>query len=126
MLAKACLTLPAHTASAIGDYRRTLDLSNGLVTATYTLGAVAYRREVLASHPDDVVVVRLSQSGGGSYTGSMTFTGTRQEAVTADASADEVAAAAVYLARPAAACVTGTALAVDGGMQGLRLRPKGQ
>ncbi|MER5850919.1 SDR family oxidoreductase [Streptomyces sp. NPDC002012] len=38
-------------------------------------------------------------------------------------SADEVAAAIVYLASPAAASVTGTALAVDGGMQGLRLRP---
>ncbi|WP_329343202.1 SDR family oxidoreductase [Streptomyces sp. NBC_00663] len=41
-------------------------------------------------------------------------------------SADEVAAAIVYLASPAAASVTGTALAVDGGMQGLRLRPAGQ
>ncbi|MFE4695276.1 SDR family NAD(P)-dependent oxidoreductase [Streptomyces sp. NPDC056749] len=39
-------------------------------------------------------------------------------------SADEVAAAVVYLASPAAASVTGTALAVDGGMQGLRLRPE--
>ncbi|UUU36228.1 SDR family oxidoreductase [Streptomyces sp. CA-210063] len=39
--------------------------------------------------------------------------------------ADEVAAAIVYLASPAAASVTGTALAVDGGMQGLRLRPAG-
>jgi NAD(P)-dependent dehydrogenase (short-subunit alcohol dehydrogenase family) len=38
-------------------------------------------------------------------------------------SADEVAAAIVYLAGPAAAGTTGTALAVDGGMQGLRLRP---
>jgi NAD(P)-dependent dehydrogenase (short-subunit alcohol dehydrogenase family) len=38
-------------------------------------------------------------------------------------SADEVAAAIVYLAGPSAASVTGTALAVDGGMQGLRLRP---
>ncbi|MFF2135728.1 SDR family NAD(P)-dependent oxidoreductase [Streptomyces sp. NPDC058193] len=38
-------------------------------------------------------------------------------------SADEVAAAVVYLASLAAASVTGTALAVDGGMQGLRLRP---
>lgn len=38
-------------------------------------------------------------------------------------SADEVAAAILYLAGPAAASVTGTALAVDGGMQGLRLRP---
>ncbi|MEI5521936.1 SDR family oxidoreductase [Streptomyces brasiliscabiei] len=37
--------------------------------------------------------------------------------------ADEIAAAVVYLASPAAASVTGTALAVDGGMQGLRLRP---
>ena len=37
--------------------------------------------------------------------------------------ADEVAAAIVYLASPAAASVTGIALAVDGGMQGLRLRP---
>lgn len=39
--------------------------------------------------------------------------------------ADEVAAAVVYLASPAAASVTGIALAVavDGGVQGLRLRP---
>ena len=40
--------------------------------------------------------------------------------------ADEVAAAIVYLASPAAASVTGTSLAVDGGMQGLRLRPAAQ
>jgi 2-keto-3-deoxy-L-fuconate dehydrogenase len=38
--------------------------------------------------------------------------------------AGEVAAAIVYLASPAAASVTGTALAVDGGMQGLRMRPE--
>jgi len=38
--------------------------------------------------------------------------------------ADEVAAAITYLASPAAASVTGTALAVDGGMQGLRLPAK--
>jgi 2-keto-3-deoxy-L-fuconate dehydrogenase len=37
--------------------------------------------------------------------------------------AAEVAAAIAYLASPAAASVTGTALAVDGGMAGLRLRP---
>jgi 2-keto-3-deoxy-L-fuconate dehydrogenase len=38
--------------------------------------------------------------------------------------ADEVAAAIAYLAAPAAGATTGTALAVDGGMQGLRLRPR--
>jgi len=36
--------------------------------------------------------------------------------------AEEVAAAIVYLAGPAAASVTGTALAVDGGMAGLHPR----
>jgi NAD(P)-dependent dehydrogenase (short-subunit alcohol dehydrogenase family) len=39
-------------------------------------------------------------------------------------SADEVAAAIVYLAGPLASATTGTSLAVDGGMQGLRLRPR--
>ncbi|YCK34708.1 SDR family NAD(P)-dependent oxidoreductase [Actinomadura sp. ATCC 39365] len=41
-------------------------------------------------------------------------------------SAEEVAAAIAYLAGPEAAATTGTALAVDGGMQGLRLRPTNQ
>ncbi|MET8944838.1 SDR family oxidoreductase [Streptomyces sp. NPDC004542] len=36
---------------------------------------------------------------------------------------DEVAAAIGYLVSPAAASVTGTSLAVDGGMHGLRVRP---
>ena len=38
--------------------------------------------------------------------------------------ADEVAAAIAYLASPLAGATTGTALAVDGGMSGLRVRPR--
>ena len=41
-------------------------------------------------------------------------------------SAAEVAAAIAYLASPLSGATTGTALAVDGGMSGLRLRPPGQ
>ena len=37
--------------------------------------------------------------------------------------AEEVAAAIAYLAGPEAGATTGTSIAVDGGMQGLRLRP---
>ncbi|MFF4865810.1 SDR family NAD(P)-dependent oxidoreductase [Streptomyces sp. NPDC001231] len=40
--------------------------------------------------------------------------------------AAEVAGAIAYLAGPLSGATTGTALAVDGGMQGLRLRPAGQ
>ena len=39
--------------------------------------------------------------------------------------AEEIAHAIAYLASPLASATTGTSLAVDGGMQGLRLRPKG-
>jgi NAD(P)-dependent dehydrogenase (short-subunit alcohol dehydrogenase family) len=38
--------------------------------------------------------------------------------------ADEVAAGIAYLASPLAASVTGTALAIDGGLGGLRIRPR--
>ncbi|MFC9842258.1 SDR family NAD(P)-dependent oxidoreductase [Streptomyces sp. NPDC127595] len=41
-------------------------------------------------------------------------------------SAAEVAGAIAYLASPLSGSTTGTSLAVDGGMQGLRLRPAGQ
>jgi 2-keto-3-deoxy-L-fuconate dehydrogenase len=41
-------------------------------------------------------------------------------------SADEVASAIAYLASPLSGATTGTSLAVDGGMHGLRLRPAGQ
>lgn len=39
--------------------------------------------------------------------------------------AEEVAAAVAYLASPRSGSTTGTALAVDGGMAGLRVRPRG-
>ena len=45
-------------------YRRNLDLTDAISTVTYTAGGVAYRREYFASHPDDVVVVRLRRSSG--------------------------------------------------------------
>ncbi|MER6794317.1 glycoside hydrolase N-terminal domain-containing protein, partial [Amycolatopsis mediterranei] len=74
LLAKLRIAVPAHT--GVTDYRRTLDLANGLVVITYRYRGVQYRREYFASHPDDVVVVRLS---GGPVTGSVTLEPTRGE-----------------------------------------------
>lgn len=45
---------------AIEDYRRRLDLRNGIVEVAYRAGAVLVKREVLISAVDDVVAVRLS------------------------------------------------------------------
>ena len=77
LLSTVNLSLPGHT--GVTGYRRQLDLSNGVVSASYRLGGVGYRREVYASHPDDVVIVHLTQTGGGSYTGSVALNGTHGE-----------------------------------------------
>ncbi|MEV4757125.1 glycoside hydrolase N-terminal domain-containing protein [Micromonospora sp. NPDC049559] len=79
LLAKVRVALPGHPPDAVTDYRRQLDLSNGVVSATYRHQGVRYRREIYASHPDDVVVIRLTQSGGGTHEGSVSLAGTHGE-----------------------------------------------
>jgi alpha-L-fucosidase 2 len=84
LLAVSRLGLLAHTTSAISGYRRQLDLSNGLASVTYQLGPATYRRDIYISHPDDVLVVHLTQTGGGTYTGSFSLAGTHTETVAPD------------------------------------------
>jgi len=47
-------------AGASTDYRRELDLRSGIATTTFTADGVHYRREVFASAPGEVIVMRLS------------------------------------------------------------------
>jgi alpha-L-fucosidase 2 len=114
LLAKAYLSIPAHTIGKLTGYRRQLDLSNGIVSADYQFQQVGYHREVYASHPDDVVVVHLTQSGGGSYTGSLALNGTRGETGSADQASRTVSFAGslanglAYGAVVTAASATGT------------------
>ncbi|MEU1623332.1 glycoside hydrolase N-terminal domain-containing protein [Streptomyces sp. NPDC005722] len=79
LLAKLRIALPGHTAGKVSAYRRQLDLSNGVVSATYRHEGHTYSREVYASHPDDVVVVRLT---GGPHTGTVSLAGTHGETTT--------------------------------------------
>lgn len=44
----------------VSFYRRELDLDTAVATTTYARNGVAYRREVFASHADQVIVVRLT------------------------------------------------------------------
>lgn len=84
LLARVMLHMPGHEFSAVTGYRRALDLSNGLVTTTYTKDKVRYVREMFAGAADDAIVVRLSQSGGGSLSGALILTGTHGETTGVD------------------------------------------
>lgn len=57
------LTFPGSTNA--GDYRRALDLDTATASVRYTLGDVRHTREVFASAPDNVIVVRLAASAPG-------------------------------------------------------------
>ena len=59
-------TEKAGTAPArISDYSRTLDLSRAVATVAFTRDGVRYTREVFVSHPDRVLVLRLTASEKG-------------------------------------------------------------
>lgn len=49
-------------------YRRELDLARATARVTYTTGGVTYRREIFASAPDRVIVVRLTADQPGRLT----------------------------------------------------------
>ncbi len=50
------------------NYGRQLDLETGIATTRYTVGGVEFTREVFATHPGKLVVVRLTASTPGSIT----------------------------------------------------------
>lgn len=47
----------------IADYRRELDLENGIVRICFSSEGVTYHREILASYPDNCMVIRLWTEG---------------------------------------------------------------
>ncbi|MGO9776586.1 MAG: glycosyl hydrolase family 95 catalytic domain-containing protein [Terracidiphilus sp.] len=67
------LYLRSSIKGTISDYRRQLDLETGVARITYAMNGVRYTREVFASVPDEVIVMRLStdKKGAISYRLSM-------------------------------------------------------
>jgi alpha-L-fucosidase 2 len=65
-------TDPEAIQSATG-YRRELDINKSLMTISYEMSGVKYRREYFASHPANVLVFRLSADKKGAYSGAITL-----------------------------------------------------
>ncbi len=49
--------------SDVSDYRRDLNLDTAIASVQYRAGHLGYKREVFASFPDKVIVIRLSATG---------------------------------------------------------------
>ncbi|MFI6761041.1 glycosyl hydrolase family 95 catalytic domain-containing protein [Micromonospora sp. NPDC050417] len=84
LLATLTVDIPDHDLGSVDNYRRTLDLAQGLVTTAYDVSGVTYQRQIFASHPDDVIVAYFSQQGRGTYTGTISLAGTHGESTTAN------------------------------------------
>lgn len=85
MLARLYLSIDGHDAANITEYRRELDLGQGHIRVSYRKRGVVYIREIFASYPDDVIVVHLSQAGGGVFNGAVQLQGMHGETPRSDA-----------------------------------------
>jgi alpha-L-fucosidase 2 len=64
-LGNLLLEMPGFDDAQATDYRRELDLDAAISTTRFTRNGTQYRREVLASHPDQVIAIRLTAEGPG-------------------------------------------------------------
>ncbi|MER5217535.1 glycoside hydrolase family 95 protein [Streptomyces sp. NPDC002838] len=74
------LDLPA--APAPDGYRRDLNLDDGIASVAYTDQQVRHRREFFASHPDGVIVGRLTADRPGSVAFTLRYTSPRKDFAT--------------------------------------------
>ncbi len=66
----------------VADYRRDLDLAQGVARVQFSQGGTRYVREVFASHPDQAIVVRLTSDHPGKLTFRATLESQLRHAVT--------------------------------------------
>jgi alpha-L-fucosidase 2 len=62
------LEFPGHANAT--EYRRELDIDRAIASVQYRISDVTYRRELIASHPDNVIAVRITAD----QPGRLTFT----------------------------------------------------
>ena len=64
----------------VSAYKRWLDLNSGVSSVEYSVNGITYRREVISSAPDQVVLVRLTASKPGSISFRAQLRGCRNQA----------------------------------------------
>jgi alpha-L-fucosidase 2 len=64
---------------SIADYKRWLDLENGITSVAYKSNGVMYRQEVFASAPDQVIVIRLTADQPGRISFKANLRGVRNQ-----------------------------------------------
>jgi len=75
------------------EYFRSLDLDSAIAAVTYRCGEVTYKREVFASYPDQVIVVRLSADKAASLTFTASLKSPHESAETRVVEGDQLALA---------------------------------
>jgi len=65
------LHFPGHSDPC--DYRRVLDIDQAVASVSYRIGQVQYRRELFASYPDQVIVIRLESDRPGALSFEVTL-----------------------------------------------------
>ncbi|MGE5294437.1 MAG: glycosyl hydrolase family 95 catalytic domain-containing protein, partial [Solirubrobacterales bacterium] len=84
------LHIATPTAGTLGDYRRSLDLDTGIARTTWTADGVRFTREVFASAPDNVIVVRISADKLAAITCTVAVT-RQQDAACVSEGSDQIA-----------------------------------
>jgi alpha-L-fucosidase 2 len=82
------LEFPGH--SEVTGYRRELNLSNAIHRCTYSANGVKYLREVFSSHPDQLMVIRITADKPASITCHVRLTDMHQAGI--DATGDTITA----------------------------------
>ena len=72
------IAFPGHESA--GNYRRELDLDSAVARVSYVVNGVTFTREVFASAPDQVIVVRLAADRAGALNFSAQLHGVRNPA----------------------------------------------
>ena len=79
------INLPGHD-KGVSDYARSLDIARSVHSVSYTRDGVQFVREAFASNPAQVIVLRLSASKPGQYSGSISLSDMHQARISASGS----------------------------------------